>query len=279
MVEEEITYDFFIHDVLCPMLTSLRDVHVRLTNKYGNTIPLYTPERNVNYQYDDQFNNRYLTDVIPTINGSIIMGDAGDSLFYIRIASWSNWFTVKEDLDEFIQFFDTHEETINSYKGIIIDVRPNGGGNESLARNVAGRFTNTQNLYAYRKNRNGPDHTDFTDLQAVYFSPSGNWHFTKPIALLIGEMCVSSNESFILMMSRLSHVTTVGDTTGGASANPKSFELEDGTTYLISSWVAYKPDTSILEDTGIFPDIAIDASASIVSGRDLVFEKAVEILQ
>ena len=279
MIEEEVTYAFFINEVLAPMLIKLTDVHVRLIDKYGNSITLFNPKRNVNYNYSPAIDSKYFTNIKTTSYGTITRGDVGDSLFYIRIINWWDSDYTKDDIDEFLHFFDTNPEVLNSYKGLIIDVRPNGGGQELLASRVAGRFTNTQNLYGFRKERNGPNHNDFTVLQPVYFRPSGYWHYTKPIALLIGELCMSSNESFILMMSTLSHVTTIGDTTGGASANPKFFSLEDGTTYSISSWVAYKPDATILEDIGIFPDIAIDASESILNDRDMVLEKAIEILQ
>jgi C-terminal processing protease CtpA/Prc len=90
---------------------------------------------------------------------------------------------------------------------------------------------------------------------------------------------MSSNESFILMMSSLQNVTTIGDTTRGSSGNPQEYSLEDGTKYKISSWVAYKADQTILEDVGIFPDIVIDPSQSIINGRDMVLERAIEILQ
>ena len=276
MVAEEITYDFFIDEVLAPMLTDLRDIHVRLTNKYGNTITLYKPEKDVNYKYDDDFYTNYITNNISTLSGSTFIGKVINNLCYIIISSWGN---MDVSMSEFLHYFDTNQEIFNAFKGLIIDVRPNGGGQESLARNVAGRFTLTENLYEFRKNRNGTDHNDFTPLQPVYFSSSGNWQYTKPIAVLTGGQCASSNESFILMMSTLSHVIIIGDTTRGSSANPKDYNLEDGTTYSISSWVAYKPDTTILEDIGIFPDIAIDASESIIDGRDMVLEKAIEILQ
>jgi len=71
----------------------------------------------------------------------------------------------------------------------------------------------------------------------------------------------------------------MGDTTGGASANPKVFSLEDGKTYSISSWINYKPNLTILEDNGIFPDVAVNAYESITDDRDMVLEKAIEILQ
>jgi C-terminal processing protease CtpA/Prc len=81
------------------------------------------------------------------------------------------------------------------------------------------------------------------------------------------------------MMSVLDHVKTIGDTTQGSSGNPQEYSLEDGTQYTISSWVAHRADQTAFEDIGLFPDIPIPASESIVNNHDRVLEKAIEILE
>jgi C-terminal processing protease CtpA/Prc len=275
LVQNTITYDYFINNVIKEMLTELRDLHVSLTDNNNNQITLYRRPPEINYQYNNSFFNKYLTNITNTAGGMFKIGAIHNNIGYILISSWSS----EADVDEFQQIFDNNKSTFENYLGIIIDVRPNGGGNELLARYVAGRFTANTNTYAYRKSRNGPDHDDFTSLQAARFSPYGSWQYTKPVILLIGEACMSSNEAFILMMSTLDHITTVGDTTRGSSGNPKEYNLEDGTKYKISSWVAYKADKTVLEDVGIFPEIAIDASESITGDQDLVLETAIETLQ
>ncbi len=275
LVEKEITYDFFIYNVLAPMLNELNDLHVRLYHKNGTYIPLYSRPYEKNYEYTEQFFTRYISNINRTTNDKFMWGSISDSLGYVLIRNWTN----AEDTEEFLEIFDSNQTEFDNYKGYIIDVRSNGGGSELLAQNVAGRFTSQTEIYAYRKIRNGPDHNDFTDLFWSDISPSGNWQYTKPIIILIGQQCVSSNEAFVLMMTTQDHVTSIGDTTRGSSGNPKIFNLDDGTEYYISSWVAYKTDKTILEDVGIFPDIAIPASQSIVGDQDMVLEQAIEFLE
>ncbi|MEJ2545015.1 MAG: S41 family peptidase, partial [Calditrichaceae bacterium] len=275
LVEEEVTYNYFITSVLAPMLTELRDIHVRLYFSNGNQVQLYSRPAVVNFDYTDQFYSKYISDINQTSGKVFTWGSIADSIGYLLISNWIN----SADTEEFLNTFDSHKDAFNRFKAFLIDVRPNGGGNELLAQNIAGRFIEHTETYAYRKVRNGPNHDDFSAFSSNDISPAGTWQFIKPVALLIGQGCVSSNEAFVLMMMTQDHVTSIGDTTRGASGNPGVFNLEDGTEYHLSRWVAYKTDQTILEDVGIFPDIAIPASQSIVGDRDMVLEKAIELLR
>ena len=103
--------------------------------------------------------------------------------------------------------------------------------------------------------------------------------FDKDIILLTNRGVYSSSELFVLMMKTYSMLTIIGDTTGAASANPVKKTLPNGWTYYISSWQAAGLDYSIIEDKGIAPDhyILMD-SLSVSDGKDLILEKAVELL-
>lgn len=273
LVNDQITYSSFIEDVVGEMLRELKDLHVSLVDRDGNYIPLYSRQIDVNYNYDNNFFNHYFSGNVDfTSNRMFGFAAINDSIGYLLISTWNRQYQT--DVSQFHQQL----ERFRNYKALIIDVRPNNGGSELLAIDVAGRFTDKTRIYAYHQFRNGPEHDDFTQMLSRSFSPTGGWQFMKPIALLIGERCMSSSEAFILMLSRLDHVVTIGDTTRGSSGNPKEFKLNDGTKYSISSWVAYKSDQTVLEDVGIFPDIAIPPDSSIVNGKDLVLEKAIAVL-
>lgn len=277
LLNYQMTYDYFLNDVVAKMLQELKDLHVNLYDKNGQPVPLYTIEISENYLYDDIFFNTYLEGTSYTSNNMFCLGRVSDSIGYIKIRTWNK--ELEDDITEFHQILDNYQSYYDSYKALIIDVRENSGGSDNLAKSVAGRFANTTKIYAYYKYRNGPDHDDFTPLQSASFSPTGTWQFTKPVGLLIGQRCMSSNEAFILMMSALAHVTTIGDTTRGSSGNPQEYSLEDSTRYTISSWVAHKTDQTVFENVGLFPDIPIPVSESIVDGHDRVLETAIELLE
>jgi Peptidase family S41 len=82
------------------------------------------------------------------------------------------------------------------------------------------------------------------------------------VLLLIGRFCASSNESFIAAMQQLPHVTLIGDTTGGATANAQTFLLGGGWSYTVSRWIEYTVSGQVIEDQGIAPSVPIQASAA-----------------
>lgn len=273
--QEANDYDDFIEHVLKEMLAELKDLHVAIIDKNDDFIRCYTPPVEINFRYDSAFMANYLPEEYKTTSNQIFSYKIMDNnIGYINIASW----TSETDVIEFNRHFTNNFDTYNGCKGLIIDVRTNTGGKESLAREIAGRFASESQVYAYRKYRNGNEHDDFSPLQSAEFAPSGEQPYTKPVVLLIGDGCMSSNESFILMMKTLPHVTTVGDTTRGSSARPIEYSTEQ-TKYRISSWIAYKTDRTILEDVGIFPDYPIDAKDSYIDQKDMLMEKAFDLIE
>jgi C-terminal processing protease CtpA/Prc len=104
--------------------------------------------------------------------------------------------------------------------------------------------------------------------------------FENPIMVLINRGVVSSSESFVTMMMTLPNTTLVGDTTRGSTGNPEEFVLSNGWKYRISSWQAVTPAFEFIEDQGIARDIVIyNREESMNEGRDLILEKAIELLQ
>jgi len=192
-----------------------------------------------------------------------------DGVPYIAVQSWNPTRVNVSDLDAFLDAF-------RDRPALILDVRMNPGGNDQPAFDFAGRFTTSTTTSGFFQFRNGPGHSDFTPRQARTFSPRGSFQFTRPVLLLIGRFCASSNESFIAAMQQLPQVTLVGDTTGGATANPQTFMLGGGWSYTVSRWIEYTAGGQVIEDQGIAPGIAVPVSAGdFQGGRDPVLDYAI----
>lgn len=170
-------------------------------------------------------------------------------------------------------------QTCSDVPGFIVDLRTANGGSEPMAQQIAAFFCARPTVYALSKYRNGLRHTDFGKSHKRVL-PSSTQAFTKPVVCLIGPGAVSSGEGFIKMMACLSHVTTVGMPTRGASGNPGAYPLgETGVTVYFSRWVDMMPNGETFEGRGISPQVKLDLPAEAYAEEDPTLEKGLEILR
>jgi C-terminal processing protease CtpA/Prc len=170
---------------------------------------------------------------------------------------------------------DSVLELFRDAPAIIIDVRMNGGGDESLALSVASRFYDMARVATHVRYRNGPRHSDLGPPQPVVVDRRGSWQFTKPVLVLVGPGCFSSTEAFVAAMRVLPNVTVVGDTTGGGSGNPRTFSLGGGWQYSVPRWIEYTSTMDVIEWNGIAPNVVVPVSdADWSAGRDPVLDYA-----
>jgi len=110
--------------------------------------------------------------------------------------------------------------------------------------------------------------------------------YLGPVVCLIGQRCMSSAEWFILMMRNLG-ATLIGDTTRGASGNPREYSIaSNGVHYAVSTWIAYAAEDGEIsygiENNGIIPDFSVPpgegVGLSYDSEHDYVLEEAMDYL-
>ena len=254
--------------VCAEMLKPLRDLHIWLTVA-GTPVPVFNRPRSLNA---NPAATRAILGDVHELNSSVNWAMTSDKLGYLAIHSWSG----REVPDYCHQALEQLRDT----KGLIVDVRLNGGGSEDLAQEVAGRFLTNDFVYAFSQFRNGPKHQDLTKKVERIVGPSGPWRYDHPVVLLIGQKCMSSNESFIAMMSGDPDLTTMGDHTCGSSGNPRMLELPLQITVSIPRWIDYLPDGSPLDEHGFQPEIFFKPMPGAFEGeRDDLLSKALEFLR
>ena len=270
------TTDAQLFQIMSSMLSNLKDGHVSLTSSVGTYA--YTGWYS---QYPTNFPGttavaRYLSvDYGTTAGGYLRYGKIADSVGYLYIGP-----NLNGDPTLWSQSIDAIINTLKDCKGLIVDIRNNGGGTDGLGNIVAGRFADQLRVYSFVRWRSGPSHSDFTDYQAETIEPQGPRQFTKPVALLTNRRCFSSAEGTILMMKALPNVTVIGDTTGGGSANPITLTLPNGWSYRVSRWIQYTAQKTVFEGTGLPPNIPLWISpADAVAGRDAILERAIQFLR
>lgn len=235
-----------LNPILVEMLAPLRDVHVSLRGPNGATIPTFRPTHASNFDRDRWL---FTTSQAQYVQRRPNLGSARiGGVPYIAIGSWnSSQFTVS-DLDAVLEPF-------RSDSVLIVDVRMNGGGNDQLALDFAGRFVDAPMMSEQYRYRTGPGYNDLGRLSSRIVTPRGPWTFRGRVYVLIGRSVFSSNESFVAAMRVAPRTTLVGDTTGGGTANPEQVTYAPGWTVSVSRWYATLPDGQPIEGRGIAPDV------------------------
>jgi hypothetical protein len=203
-----------------------------------------------------------------TEHGGVASGTLADDVGYLLIPQWGR--ATADALDRAFA-------TVKDSKGLVIDVRLNGGGDEVVAREFAGRFVDEAKVYSKNRiRRDGQWHGPFE--RVVEPRPDAD-RYRGPVAVLVGPKVGSSCESFVLMMRQGPRCTLVGGTTKGSSGNPRPFDLGNGVTAFLSSWEDLLPDDTVMEGRGVTPDVQVKTTLADLRRRDAVLDAAVKVVR
>ena len=161
-------------------------------------------------------------------------------------------------------------------KGIVLDLRQNGGGAVLYMNELLKLLPNHGQLLYYSQIKSGPAHDEFSPLQEVH-APDSNTsygNYTKPVAVLIDRGSYSATSFFALCCKAYDNVILVGDTTGGGLGLPNGGQLPNGWTYRFSISRNLSLDKQNYEN-GVPPDrlVLLDPAAT-AAGKDNVIEYA-----
>ena len=262
-----------LFDVLSEMLLELEDPHVRLDTPFGNSS--YTGWFD---QYPANFDVSVVTasylgqGAMMSPQTSMLFGRISADIGYLRVHSLGNS-GHGSDIDYILG-------QLTGIRGLVIDLRSNGGGNDQNGEAIAARFADAERLYRRVRYRDGPGHDDLGPFIDSFLSPGGAESFFGPLAVLTNRSTISSAESLVLAFDVLPDSFSFGDYTGGGSANPDLKTLENGWQYTVSRWIEYRPDGTTFEGVGIEPDFRIDVSATDAAAlRDTILDAAVSDLE
>ncbi len=256
------------------MLAELNDVHVWLDTPRGR-VGTAPPARGA--QFDVRAVLRRI-DGEPLVHGRNVLagwiGEGAERVGYLLTASFvaarAEWPLVEDALAEFADA-----------PALVVDVRPNGGGDERFGQALAGRWTDERVEYARQRWRDAtlPGLTGFGPAQSRVLEPApAAQRYAGKVFVLSGPGCVSSTEGFLLMCKALPRVTVVGQPSRGASGNPGAFAVLPGVTVFASRWQALGTDGRCIEGVGVTPDVVVDpgrCGAGTLS--DPVLDRAVEL--
>lgn len=253
-----------LFEVCGDMLSELRDGHVNLYSS-GDVARYWSWREDYPTNFSDTLQRRYLgTDY--KIAGSIKYKILDDNIGYVYYGSFNSG-VGEGNLDEVIM-------DLMLCRGLIIDIRSNGGGYLNYAERFASRFFTEQTLVGYIQHKTGTGHDDFSPREEQWLGPSSNLRWYKPVCVLINRSVFSAANEFVKYMSVLPNVTVVGDRTGGGGGMPMSSQMPNGWIVRYSAVPSYDCKGNDIE-FGIDPDVRVGITDDdFMRGKDTIIETA-----
>jgi C-terminal processing protease CtpA/Prc len=198
----------------------------------------------------------------PVLSSRVIDDDTG----YIKIRGWGGF--APEEFDEKL-------EPLREKSRLILDVRDNGGGSDSLAEKVIGRFITEGVLCSVGFQRQAG--TKMYEKIVFVAQPRGPWRYEGKVAVLTNAGCASACEHFVSGMFEAGALL-VGTPTTGACGWSKGIDLPGGVTLRCSlTFPLHGKVPSPLH--GMEPHHLVTPTIEdIRAGRDTVLEKALDLL-
>ena len=199
----------------------------------------------------------------PDITSKMLENDIG----FIRIDAFDNG-TEKE--------FDTHLDELieKGAKGLIFDVRVNGGGYANVMSKMLDRLL-PSGMIISMTSKDGQVQENMSDEACIKL----------PMAVLTNKYSISAAEFFAAAIQEYGVGTVVGEATGGKGYAQTSMPLSDGSALNISTYRYYTPKGNSLAGTGVTPDVevvlpeeALYNFSSLTYEEDTQLQKAVEVL-
>lgn len=175
--------------------------------------------------------------------------------------------------------------TILKARGLIIDVRSNGGGNSSFGVEVLRFLTNEPipGPLSYARGDNGLSRNQqrIMEWKPTYFSGAIDTEtrplvFSGLVTVLTGARTFSAGEDFVAAFRTIARGRTIGGATGGSTGQPIWVKLPGGGKGRICAKRDTFADGTTFVGKGLVPDVPVSYTlADFFAGRDVVLERAI----
>ncbi|MFJ4283682.1 S41 family peptidase [Streptomyces massasporeus] len=208
---------------------------------------------------------------------------------YLRISGFAGY-TAQEaaypahlaELDKALDTILTTERT-RRLKGLIIDLRINGGGSDALGIHIAERLTDTPYVaYAKRARNHRTDPGRHTRPEPIRVVPADGPRYTGPIAVLTSGTTVSAGETFTqALIDRPGGTVRIGQPTQGVFSDVMERSLPNGMTAILPNEEFLNRSGETYDGTGIPPHITepVFTKDEFAKNRDSAFDRAVSVLR
>jgi carboxyl-terminal processing protease len=196
------------------------------------------------------------------------------------------YLTINNFEDEGIvkQFDSLYTAEIAKTKGLIIDIRYNGGGSGGIGFNIIGRLTDKPFEISASKlislTSRPAAEPSWVDHGFDTWNVNGKIFYNKPVVVLIGPRTFSAAEDFTVAFDYMKRGKLIGMPTGGSTGQPVPFNLPGGGQARVCGKHDSYPDGKEFVGIGINPDIMVKPTIKdLLNGVDAAKEKALQLLQ
>ena len=265
LVTEDLT-DAELFDICNQALLELKDNHCRIAaaDQSGTSYNIATGYE-VHFS-SEVIREQYLSDPLQS-SGIIQYAKMDNNIGYIYIPDMLRYASLGRVMSQLID-----EES----KGLIIDVRNNGGGDSNLLPDILGRFVSEPTTLGYYVEKSGPDHDDITAPIEIQAIPQEQDYSHIPIHVIINRRCYSATSYLAAMFGALPQSKLFGQITGGGAGGNYGYQLSNGWVVTVSVSDFLDTEMNSIE-SGVAPDVQIENTAEDISnGRDRMLEAAIE---
>ena len=268
------TKELELFQIMSELLDELKDGHVNLSSRFSTSY-----YRKWWSDYPQNFNLRTLQQYYLDFDYMTVSGMnykmLPDSIGYIYIPSFGNPISQTSLDYVFAVLYG-----VNKAKGMIIDIRNNGGGLLTNINTLVGRFIDKPLTGGYIRHKTGPAPDAFSEPYKFTFdpAPAGRIRYQGPIIVLTNRSCYSAANNFVAVMKSLPNVRICGARTGGGGGLPFTSELPNGWEIRFSASPITDPEDKETE-FGIDPSpgYAVDCTEEeLAAGKDAILDFALE---
>lgn len=183
-------------------------------------------------------------------------------------------------------------------KGLVVDLRRNGGGSTSIAKMLLNHIIKDDYYLTYGwetrindavRKAMGYGYDEYKNyyMNKMYrivepdtvFIPNSLKRLNMPMVILVGQNTYSAAEDFLMMIYEVNNrPIIIGEETGGSTGAPLVIQFEEGVYARICTRRQFFPySKKLFIGEGIIPDIEIFPSIDdLMEGKDIVLERGVE---
>jgi len=240
---------------------NLADMTGRLRGEAGTTVTL-----GINRAGSEEITEYAITRariMVSSVRSRILEPDYA----YVRIAVFSE--STGKDLNRAIRRL--RRTNGGALKGIVLDLRNNPGGVLDAAADVADAFLNDGLIVS------GDGRVD--DARFTMRAAPGDVSDGAALVVLVNAGSASASEIVAGALRDHGRATIVGNTTFGKGSVQTVMPLSDGRALKLTTSKYYTPSGESIHETGIAPDIELDAATNNTAAREVGLEEAIAVLK